>query len=393
MRPLLGIFSGDRAMQNEHSGVNSFLRMLAEQSREHGFMLLDPSGRITWWSQGSVYIFGFTEEEVVGKHFTLIFTKEDVATGVADHELVTAKTEGSAENDRWLVRKDGSRFWANGATVALHNEQEQHVGYGKVLRDRLDVKEQLETFRSQFAAAEALNKRKDVFLSTLSHELRNPLAPLTNAVRLVRMSVPKSVDIEYPLRIIERQISNLARLVDDLLDVSRIGAGKIELKKQAVPVQDVVRTAVESIRAALRERRQTLDVLMPPQPLVVEVDPDRMDQVFVNLLNNAVKFTPEQGHIWIKGTSEGNEVVVHVEDNGVGIAQDMLPRIFELFTQVESSRYESRGGLGIGLSLVKDLVTLHGGSVQVRSDGPGKGSEFTVRLPLKTVDHDGKASA
>jgi signal transduction histidine kinase len=198
------------------------------------------------------------------------------------------------------------------------------------------------------------------------------------------MAAPETPDLEYPLKVIERQVQALGRLVDDLLDLSRIGAGKMELKKKTIALQDIVQRAVESAGPLLRGRRHELHVLLPPAPLLVEADPDRLVQVFVNLLNNAGKYTPRHGRIWVKGTVEGEEAVIHVKDSGIGIPHDVLPRIFEMFTQAESARPHSEGGLGIGLTVVKQFVTLHGGSVQVRSEGPDKGSEFTVRLPLRS---------
>lgn len=369
-------------MERETAATSDYLiRLLAEQAEEFAIILLDTAGHITWWSPGAATIFGIPNELAVGKHFSILFAPEDREKGIDAHEMVTAAGDGAAEDDRWLQRADGARFWANGALIALHNEEGECIGYGKILRDRLDIKEQLETLRNQYEAAQAVNNRKDVFLSTLSHELRNPLAPLSNAVRLIRMTVPDTPELEYPLRIIERQVASLARLTDDLLDITRISAGKIELKKQVLALQDVLRAAVESVRPASRDRRQQLHILLPPSPLLIDGDADRLIQVFVNILNNGIKFTPDEGNIWVKATTEGEEVVAHVQDDGVGISPEMLPRIFDLFTQAESTRGQSQGGLGIGLALVKDLVALHGGSVQVRSDGLGKGSEFSVRLP------------
>jgi two-component system CheB/CheR fusion protein len=156
------------------------------------------------------------------------------------------------------------------------------------------------------------------------------------------------------------------------------------LKRETVAIHDVVHRAVESARPVVRERRHTLDVILPAAPIFLNADCARLEQVLVNLIHNAAKYTPENGRIWVKGATEGAEAVIQVQDSGIGIPHDMLPRIFELFTQVESSRPQSQGGMGIGLALVKTLVTLHGGSVQVHSDGEGKGSEFTVRLPLKS---------
>jgi signal transduction histidine kinase len=299
--------------------------------------------------------------------------------------MAVANANGTAENDRWMARPDGSRFWAAGVLTALRDENGRLLGFGKILRNRTDLREQLDTLRNQVQASTNVNDRKDVFLSTLSHELRNPLAPLTNAVQLIRLRNPRQPDLEPLLKIIERQVDNLRRLVDDLLDLSRVGAGKIELKLEPVAIHDVIHRAIESARPLIRDRRLKLDVLLPAAPIFVDADPSRLEQVFVNLIQNAAKYTPEGGNVWIKGTTEGPEAVVHVQDNGIGIPHEMLPRIFDLFTQVESSRPQSQGGLGIGLSLVKTLVTAHGGSVQVNSPGPGKGSEFSVRLPLKTA--------
>lgn len=367
------------------------LRLLAEQSDDHAIMFLDLHGRVTWWSPGAERIFGIPSSEIVGRHGSRMFTEEQVAAGVPEHEIAVAEKGSAAQDDRWLARSDGSRFWAIGVLLPLKDESGELIGFAKVLRNRTDLKEQLESLRNQVESAVTSSRRKDIFLSTLAHELRNPLASLTNAADIIRMNVPESPELDLPLRIISRQVENLRRLVDDLMDLSRIGAGKIELKKEVVKLGDVVVSAAESTRPVIRERRHELDVILSPSPVYVEADPARLEQVFVNLLNNAAKYTPEGGRIWVKGTTEGEEAVVHVEDTGIGIPSDLLPRIFKLFTQVESSRPQSQGGLGIGLSLVKRLVTLHGGSVQVRSEGEGKGSRFTVRLPIRSRGTDPEA--
>lgn len=361
------------------------LRLLPEQTTEHAFLLLDPEGRIQWWSAGAEHIFGAPPDGAAGRPLAVLFPAEDVERGLPDLELAVARARGVCENDRWLVRSDGSRFWAVGATTALRDEHGDLLGFGKVIRNRTDLKEQLEALRNRAEASDALNRRKDVFLSTLSHELRNPLAPLSNAVQILRMSAPTTPEIEVPLRIIERQTESLRRLVDDLLDLARIGVGKVELEMRVVPLHDVLRRAVESTAPIVRDRGHDLDLLLPPAPIPIRADPNRLEQVFVNLIQNAAKYTPEHGRIWVQGTTEGKEAVVHVRDTGIGISHAMLPHVFDLFTQAETSRTRSHGGLGIGLSLVKDLVTMHGGSVQARSEGEGKGSEFVVRLPLASA--------
>jgi PAS domain S-box-containing protein len=368
--------------EHEPRDLDRLLRLLAEQSDEHAIMFLDLEGRITWWSPGAERIFGMPASEIVGRHGSRLFTEEQVAEGVPEHELAVAARGSAAQDDRWLVRADGSRFWAIGVLLPLRDERGELIGFAKILRNRTDLKEQLESLRNQAEAAAAGNRRKDIFLSTLSHELRNPLAALTDAAEIIRLTAPESPDLDVPLRIINRQVENLRRLVDDLLDLSRINAGKIDLKMQEVKLQEIVERAVESTRPLIRERRHDLQLLLTSAPVYVAADPARLEQVFVNLLSNAAKYTPEGGKLWIKSSTEGREAVVHVEDTGIGIPPELLPRIFKLFTQVEASRPQSKGGLGIGLSLVKRLVTLHGGSVQVRSEGEGKGSQFTVRLPL-----------
>jgi PAS domain S-box-containing protein len=360
------------------------LRLLVEQMTEQALLLVDPGGTITWWSSGAELVFGLDKHNAVGRSFSILFTPEDQDAGIPEYELAVARAQGTAEDDRWMGRLDGSRFWATGVLTAARDQAGRLLGFGKVLRNRTDLREQLDTLRNQAQALTDANHQKDVFLSTLSHELRNPLAPLTNAVQLIRLTSNRP-ELDQLLKIIERQIAHLRRLVDDLLDVSRAGAGKIELKNEMVSIEDVIDAAVESMRPLIRERRHTLDVLFPSAPILVEGDRARLEQIFGNLIQNAAKYTPEGGNIWIKGATEGPEAVIHVQDCGVGIPHEMLPRIFELFTQVESSRPHSQGGMGIGLSLVKTLVTLHKGSVQVHSEGEGKGSEFTVRLPLRAT--------
>jgi PAS domain S-box-containing protein len=345
-------------------------------------IVIDLDGRIRWWNRAAEQIFGVPASAAIGQPMSMLFTRDDAAAKLPEHEMTVAAADAIADDDRWLVRADGSRFWASGVMTALHDAAGHLVGYGKVLQNRTDLREQVDTLRNRLEAVADANRRKDVFLSTLSHELRNPLAPLAHAADLIRLTVPATPKLEPILQIIERQVASLRRLVDDLLDLSRVGAGKIDIQKTTLVIQDIIQRAVETTRPVVRERAHTIDVLLPPGPIHIEGDRDRLEQVFVNLIGNAAKYTPENGHIWIAASTEGDEVVIDVQDDGVGIPADMLPRIFDLFTQVESSRNHAQGGLGIGLSLVKSLVTLHGGSVQVRSDGQGRGSRFIVRLPL-----------
>jgi signal transduction histidine kinase len=223
-------------------------------------------------------------------------------------------------------------------------------------------------------------RRKDEFIAVLAHELRNPLAIIGMAARAVQIT-DSGKDRAWDLRVVGHQVRTLDRLIEDLLDVSRLSKGKIHLRKEALDLASVISRAVESVTALAKEMDHDLTVFVPCEPMLVEGDPIRLEQVFGNLLTNAGKYTESGGHITVTAGAEGGEFVVRVRNSGEGISKEMLPGLFEMFTQVEASTHHSRGGLGIGLSLARTLVELHGGSVQVASDVVGQGSEFSVRLP------------
>jgi CheY-like chemotaxis protein len=225
------------------------------------------------------------------------------------------------------------------------------------------------------------DQRKDEFLAMLAHELRNPLAPIRSAVQVLQAIRPRDPSLDWPQQIIDRQVQHLTRLVDDLLDVSRITHNRVQLVKEPVEVASVLSRAVETMQPLVDARRQRLTVSYPGGPLRVEGDPTRLAQVVGNLLHNAAKFTPEEGQIWLEARDEDQRAVIRVRDTGIGIPPTMLLEIFELFTQVDRSLDRSQGGLGIGLTLVKHLVEMHGGKVAASSAGLGQGSEFVVSLP------------
>jgi signal transduction histidine kinase/CheY-like chemotaxis protein len=226
------------------------------------------------------------------------------------------------------------------------------------------------------------DRRKDEFLATLAHELRNPLAPIRNALQILKLPKLDAATVERSREMMERQVYHLVRLVDDLLDVSRVMRGKIELRKERVELASVVARAVETAQSLIEAQGHELTVALPPEPLPLNADPVRLAQVVGNLLTNAAKYTESNGRIWLTAEREGDQATLRIRDTGIGVAPDLLPKIFDLFVQADHAATRSQGGLGIGLTLVKNLIEMHGGSVEVHSAGLGKGSEFVVRLPL-----------
>lgn len=246
------------------------------------------------------------------------------------------------------------------------------------------VQERTAELAAANAALREVDRRKDRFLATLAHELRNPLAPIRNALEIIRLAGDRPDVLEANRNRIERQVANLIRLVEDLLDISRISRGEIHLRRERVAVSEVVESAIESARPLIERSRHELMVDLPEGPILIEVDPTRLAQVLLNLLNNAAKYTEPGGRIELKVEQEGRWLIFRVRDTGLGIPPEFLPHIFEMFNQLHQGDEPAQGGLGIGLSLVRDLVQLHGGTVTAHSDGLGKGSEFTVRLPMSS---------
>jgi len=245
---------------------------------------------------------------------------------------------------------------------------------------------------SLLATLQEADSRKDEFLAMLAHELRNPLAPIRNAVQIFRGKSPPVPELQWATEVIDRQVQQMTRLVDDLLDVSRITRGKIELRRERVELATVVHSAVEASRPLIEKWGHELTVTVSPQPIPVAADPTRLAQVLLNLLNNAAKYMEQGGRIWLTAERQGDEALIRVKDTGIGIPAAMLTRIFDMFTQVDYSLERSEGGLGIGLTLVQRLVEMHGGAVEAKSDGLGRGSEFVVRLPV-AVEVEGKHGA
>ena len=301
--------------------------------------------------------------------------------------MALALKEGRAIRGEEVIveRPDGTRRLVEPYPTPLRNAQGQVVGGINMLvditeRSRLERKTQ-----EQSAALTDLHRRKDEFLAMLSHELRNPLAPILNAVQLLGLAKDESRLQRKARTIIERQVTQLARLVDDLMEVSRITTGKVQLRRERLIVNGIVEHAIETVRPLVEQHQHELTVSLAPEPIWLDADAARLEQVLVNLLINAAKYTHEGGRIGISVEQEGHECVLRVRDTGVGIAPELLPHIFDLFTQAERSLARSQGGLGIGLALAQRLTILHGGKIEAHSV-LGEGSEFVVRLPVAPTD-------
>jgi PAS domain S-box-containing protein len=364
-----------------NTALDESLWLLLEQTTEHALIILDPQGTILHWLGGAETVFGYSAAEVVGRHFRMLFSPEDVAQGAPEKELVIADSGAPAEDDRWMRRKDGGRFWATGVLQAIRCDGEV-IAYGKMLRNRTDLRSRLEQLEKEVEGLKATEQRKNGFISTLAHELRNPLSSLAMAAEILRCSVHESEDAAFAMGALERQLDAMRRMVDDLLDITRLSIGRVKLDLEEVCLDEILNAAVETCRPLIDDRTHELHLILGEQPVTVRADAVRLQQVFVNLIQNAAKYTQYGGNIWVKLLLDGREAVVKVEDTGIGISPELLPRIFDLFTQAEFTGRRDKEGLGIGLSVVRDITRLHGGAVTVRSDGVGKGSEFTVRLPL-----------
>jgi PAS domain S-box-containing protein len=363
--------------------ADTLLLRHAQQTTENAVLLFDHRAVITWCNSTAARIFGYTPAELPGLPARRLFTPEDAQQGIPAYEFeVAANSSRDMRNDRWMLRADGSRFWATGSTTGLRDDGGELIGYAKILRDSTDIKEQLETLRHRAEELVQSDEHKNLFLFTLSHELRNPLAPLANALQLIRMSLPPEPKLEYPIKLIERQVDVISRLVDDLLDVTRISSGRLQLELEPLDLREIIARALESAQPVIEQHKHRLIQHILPGPIIVDVDGGRLEQVFVNLLTNAAKYTPDGGSIEVRSSKDESEAWVRIADSGIGISSEVLPHVFELFTRGDRAAQEAKEGLGIGLALVKRFVEVHGGSVQVRSEGPGKGSEFTVRLPL-----------
>jgi PAS domain S-box-containing protein len=348
------------------------LRLLVENVRDYAVFMLDENGTVESWNSGARAINGYEAHEIIGKPLSIFYAPQDRAEGKAEAELEAARLFGRVENEGWRVRKDGTMYWVNAIVTAVRAEDGKLLGFAKVTRDM--------TERRRLEELERSSRRMNEFLAMLAHEMRNPLAPIRNAVTVMQLEELPTTAMRNARDVIDRQLTHVTRLVDDLLDIGRLSTGKVKLRPEIVRVGEVVSRSVEAAKPLIESRRHQLTIEQPGQPVYVNADPTRLAQILQNLLVNAAKYTPDGGRIALKVDSAGGFATMSVSDNGRGVAKDDLESIFELFRQAHGGP-GSETGLGIGLTLARSLAEMHGGTLEAQSPGLGKGSTFTVRLP------------
>ncbi len=349
------------------------LRLLADTIPQLAWMAR-PDGHIFWYNRRWYEYTGTTPEQMEGWGWQSVHDP-DVLPRVLERWKGSIASGEPFDMVFPLRGADGQFRPFLTRVNPLRDEQGRILYWFGTNTDISEIKRMEEALREA-------DRRKDEFLATLAHELRNPLAPIGNSLQILKMPRVDAATVQQARAMMERQVQHLVRLVDDLLDVSRVMRGKIELRREPVELATVIARAVETAQPLIEVQGHRLEISVSNESLLLDADPVRLAQVVGNLLTNAAKYTEPGGRIWLTAERAGGEAVLKVRDSGIGIAPDMLPRIFELFVQVDHAATRSQGGLGIGLTLVKNLVEMHGGTVEARSEGLGKGCEFVVRLPL-----------
>ena len=344
-------------------------------------VITDLRGNITDFNVGGERMLGYRTREILGKPVSIFHPPED-ALRIRRAAFAALAADGTWRSELPFVRRDGSRGVCETVVKPLANARGDIYGAVCVSRDitgRRRAEQQLQRLNLELSKAD---RRKDEFLATLAHELRNPLAPMRNVLEILRLKEFADPQLSWSRDVFDRQLQHMTHLVDDLLEVSRITQGKLELRKQRLELARAMQSAMEAARPTVQASSHHLSVTLPREPLYLDADPTRLSQMILNLLNNAAKYTPAGGSISLMAEREGNEAVIVVRDSGIGIPREHLDSVFKMFSQLAPALDRSQGGLGIGLALVRGLAELHGGSVAAFSDGPGTGSQFVIRLPL-----------
>jgi PAS domain S-box-containing protein len=372
----LGLLDEAKRARGDAEDAGRRLAAIVESS-EDAIVSKSLEGIIQSWNAAAERLFGYTAEEAISRPITLIIPPE-----LIDEERLILERLRRGERlehfETVRVAKDGHRLDISLTISPIRNDSGRIVGASKIARDITERKRMEKELREA-------DRKKDDFIAMLGHELRNPLAPIRNGLQVLRLAGGDDAAKARARAMMDRQIAHMVRLIDDLLDVSRINRNKMELRRSRVALAEVVNSAVETARPAIEEAGHELTISLPPGPVFLDADLTRLSQVFGNLLTNSAKYTPRGGRIWVSAECRGTEAAVQVRDTGIGIPVESLKDIFDMFSQVDRDIERSTGGLGIGLALVKGLVEMHGGTVTAESAGEGQGSTFTVMLPILTA--------
>lgn len=360
------------------------LRFL-EAASEHAVILLRADGIIEGWFGAAQRQFGYSTDEAKGLDIGVLFTPEDRRMGLDRQEIRTAIASGRSEDERWHLRKDGSRFWGSGVLEAMREPDGSVPLLCKMMRDRTDVRTQFVAMQNRLRRREKEREELAGYIVSIGHEMRNVVSPMQNAATLIGMT-DDSLVRKRSLDVLQRQLDAMSKLLADLSHATHPEVERFRLDRRPVVVQDAIEEAVESVRTLVEQRRLQLVSTLPLIRFAIDADPQRLQQMLLNLLGNAIKFTAPGGHVTISASIEADMAVIRVTDDGMGIAPELLPRIFELFTRDDTR--EMPPGMGVGLAVVKELATMHGGSIEARSPGLDKGSIFALRLPLAYGQHE-----
>ncbi|HEU0174993.1 MAG TPA: ATP-binding protein [Blastocatellia bacterium] len=369
-------------------------RLMVESISDYSVIAIDPEGRIMSWNKGAEKAFGYRKEEIVGESFAILFALEDRSQGAPERELETAESEEGAVEEGWRARKDGSRLWVSGSINALKDDAGNTIGYVKVMavgegsgREQAEAvaREALERERMTRSEFEDASRSKDEFIALVSHELRSPLNAILGWTRILRQGRPDEELYQRATEIIERSARMQSQLIEDLMDTARIVRGKLKLEVHPVNLAPLIEKAMDVVRPAADAKDISLEASLDREADQITGDPDRLQQVVWNLLSNAVKFTNEGGRVEVRLGRVDPYIQISVSDTGCGVSPEFMPYLFERYRQADASGARRKGGLGLGLTLVRQLVEMHGGSVTAESEGEGKGATFIVKLPVRAV--------